>query len=81
MQQCLRINLTYVTQQDDRALALVAAGVGVAIVPEHFDMPGIVKRPLTEVSATRCIGFEWGKSDNQDEIDRLMAFAATARWP
>lgn len=76
-----RLNVAYVTNQDDRALALVEQGVGVAIVPEHYDSARIVKRPLTELTALRSIGFEWGESENQEEIDRFVAFASTARWP
>ena len=76
-----RLNVAYVTNQDDRALSLVEQGVGIAIVPEHYDSPNIVKRPLTELSAKRSIGFEWGVSENQDEVDRFVDFALTARWP
>tara|TARA_R110002096_G_scaffold144754_2_gene301929 strand:+ start:58 stop:960 length:903 start_codon:yes stop_codon:yes gene_type:complete len=76
-----RLNVSYVTNQDDRALSLVEQGVGIAIVPEHYDSPHIVKRPLTELSATRSIGFQWGTSENQEEIDRFVDFASTVRWP
>ena len=76
-----RLNVAYVTNQDDRALSLVEQGVGIAIVPEHYDSPNIVKRPLTELSAKRSSGFEWGISENQDEVDRFVDFASTARWP
>lgn len=76
-----RLNVAYVTNQDDRALSLVQQGVGIAIVPAHYDAPNVVKRPLTELSAQRSIGFEWADSDNQEEIDRFIDFASTVRWP
>jgi len=76
-----RLNVAYVTNQDDRALALVEQGVGVAIVPEHYDSPNIVKLPLRELTALRSVGFEWGESENQEEIDRFVDFASTERWP
>lgn len=77
----VRLQVSYVTNQDDRALALVEQGVGVAIVPAHYDSPGIVKQPIREATALRKVGFEWGESENQEEIDRFVAFASTVRWP
>ncbi len=77
----VRLNVAYITNQDDRALSLVEQGAGIAIVPEHYESLNIVKRPVTELSATRSIGFEWGESENQHEIDRFITFASTVRWP
>lgn len=77
----VQLDVAYVTNQDDRALTLVEEGVGVAIVPEHQNRPGIVKRPLTEAPAIRTIGFEWGENDNQEEVGLFLDFATTARWP
>ncbi len=75
------LNVAHVTDQDERAPSLIEAGVGVAIVPEHHSSPGIVKRPLVEAVAQRSIGFEWGDSENREEVDRFVAFARIARWP
>ncbi|MBM97368.1 MAG: LysR family transcriptional regulator [Oceanospirillaceae bacterium] len=58
-QHNMRLNLVYVTTQDERALALVKAGVGVAILPQHYACHQIVMRPLTEDDATRVVGFQW----------------------
>ncbi|EAZ97503.1 LysR family transcriptional regulatory protein [Marinobacter sp. ELB17] len=77
----VRLDVAYVTNQDDRALTLVEEGVGVAIIPDNYDSPGIVKRPLVEATAKRSIGFEWGEGENREEVDRFVAFACTARWP
>lgn len=76
----VRLNVTYVTDQDDRALALVAEGVGLAIVPEGYKSPGITTCPLKELQDHRVIGFEWGNSESEDEIKRFVEFACTARW-
>ncbi|MGQ7269973.1 LysR family transcriptional regulator [Marinobacter nauticus] len=77
----IQLNVAYVTDQDDRALSLVEQGVGVAIVPEHYESPNLVKRPISELTSTRSIGFEWGENENQTEIDQFIAFASTVRWP
>ncbi|MDO6562401.1 LysR family transcriptional regulator [Amphritea sp. 1_MG-2023] len=77
----VRLTVAYVTNQDDRALRLVEEGVGVAFMPEHYTSPGIVKRPLLNAAEQRTIGFTWAAGNNQDEVDQLVAFACTARWP
>ena len=77
----IKLNVAYVTNQDDRALFLVEKGVGVAIVPEHYESPNLVKRPISDLTATRSIGFEWGENENQAEIEQFIAFASTVRWP
>ena len=76
----IRLNVTYITNQDDRALALVEAGVGIAIVPEHYKFSGIVTCPLVEMESRRSIGFQWGNSDSLEEITRFVNFAGTAQW-
>jgi DNA-binding transcriptional LysR family regulator len=77
----VHLEVAYVTNQDDRALTLVEEGAGIAIVPEHHIRSGIVKRPLVDVSAMRSIGFEWGDSENREEIERFISFASVAQWP
>jgi len=76
----IRLNSIYVTDQDDRAVALVKAGIGVAIVPEHYANQNIATCPLIESKQTRVIGFEWGQSENRDEISQFVEFTSTARW-
>lgn len=76
----ITLNLAYITNQDDRAITLVASGVGVSIVPRHYDAAGVVKRPLVEDKMLRSVGFEWGDGENQAEIERFVEFAATANW-
>lgn len=78
--QGIRLNNAYVTNQDDRALALVKAGIGVAIIPECYDSSDIITRPLQEMQNRRSIGFEWGEGDNLAEIVKFVEFASTARW-
>ena len=77
----MRLNLVYVTTQDERALALIKAGVGVGILPQHYACPQIVLRPLVEDDATRTVGFQWQQpNEREEEMQRLMDFAATVPW-
>lgn len=44
------------TTSDDRALAYVAAGVGVTIMPDCFAASGVARVPLEDFTPTRTIG-------------------------
>jgi DNA-binding transcriptional LysR family regulator len=54
----VELRVMYKTDQDDRALALVAAGVGLALFPAHFEMPA-VKKVMCQiwVSLERSVSF------------------------
>jgi len=54
----ITLNVMYKTDQDDRALALVAAGVGLALFPAHFEMPTVKKvRCQIWASLDRLVSF------------------------
>lgn len=48
------------TTNDDRALAMVGAGLGVTVVPASFAQPGIATPALTGFDVQRTIGLRWG---------------------
>lgn len=78
----VRLNFAYVSNQDNSALTLVEAGIGITIVTWHYTSPGIVivMRPLAEAYDKRSTGFERNESEILDEIERFVAFASTIRW-
>jgi hypothetical protein len=43
----------YKTDQDDRALAQVAAGVGLALFPAHFEMSAVKKVAVSDLGLSR----------------------------
>jgi len=79
-QHGVRLNLAYVTNQDDRALALVKEGVGISILPHHYVPHPLVAVPLQEDSSQRVVGFQWQPGERQQEVDRLVEFATTLPW-
>jgi DNA-binding transcriptional LysR family regulator len=44
------------TMNDERALAYVAAGLGITVMPDGFVAPGVVRVPLTGFNLVRTIG-------------------------
>jgi len=55
----IRVRAVYKTDRDDRALALVAAGLGVALVPSRFDFPSVTQIHVTDLCVSRTVGLVW----------------------
>lgn len=68
------------TQQDDRALELVRAGFGIALMPELFGVDGVRKIAISDFRASRIIGVKWAADREAELIDRLCVFAKTHPW-
>jgi DNA-binding transcriptional LysR family regulator len=76
----IRSRVVYKTDQDDRALALVGAGMGVALMPSTFDAPNVKKVPVRDFEAFRVISLHWNEDVADDRLDRVVAFATTHNW-
>jgi DNA-binding transcriptional LysR family regulator len=76
----IRSQVVYRTDQDDRALALVGAGLGVALMPAIFDAPNVKKVPIRDFDAKRVISLHWNEDVADDRLDQLVAFATTHNW-
>ena len=51
----VELRVMYKTDQDDRALALVAAGVGLALFPAHFEMPTVKKVVVSDLGLSSSL--------------------------
>lgn len=49
----VRPRLVYRTEQDERALAMVGAGLGITVMPEHYQARGVTRVPLVGFSERR----------------------------
>jgi DNA-binding transcriptional LysR family regulator len=76
----IRSQVVYRTDQDDRALALVGAGLGVALMPAIFAAPNVKKVPIRDFDAKRVISLHWNEDVADDRLDQLVAFATTHNW-
>jgi DNA-binding transcriptional LysR family regulator len=76
----IRSQVVYRTDQDDRALALVGAGMGVALMPAIFDAPNVKKVPVRDFDAKRVISLYWNEDVTDDRLDRVVALATTHNW-
>jgi DNA-binding transcriptional LysR family regulator len=79
-QRGIRSQVVYRTDQDDRALALVGAGLGVALMPAIYDAPNVKKVPVRDFDAMRVISLHWNEDVADDRLGQLVAFATTHNW-
>lgn len=71
----IQIRAAYRTDQDDRALALAAAGAGLALVPAPFEMPGVTGVPLLGLDVSRTVGLVWLRERQSSALRTFLAFA------
>ncbi len=77
----IRPRVVYRTDQEDRALDLVAAGFGVTLIPALYAAPGVANVRVTDFRTTRTIGIRWlPKAPEGKCLDALIAFVCSHAW-
>ncbi len=76
----INIRAVYRTDRDDRALALVGAGVGFAFLPGHFRDPAVRQVPVTDLGISRTVGIVWPRERESSTLTEFIAFAAKHCW-
>jgi DNA-binding transcriptional LysR family regulator len=77
----IRTRLVYRTDQDDRALGLVAAGIGVALMPALYKAAGVVNVHVSDFKTKRTIGMRWLAQASENKcLTALVAFACSHPW-
>jgi DNA-binding transcriptional LysR family regulator len=80
----VRPRLVYRTEQDERALAMVAAGLGHTTMPESYRAPGVAQLDMEGFDFTRTIVLmrEPARPEGQknDLVDRFHDFAVSHNW-
>jgi DNA-binding transcriptional LysR family regulator len=75
----VKLRVVYQTDQDDRALALVAAGVGIALAPSHFEVPGVKQVPVSDLGLSREICLIWSR-ERENDLKGFINFAESHSW-
>ncbi|WP_026607512.1 LysR family transcriptional regulator [Methylocapsa acidiphila] len=76
----IKVRVIYQTDQDDRALALVAAGLGLAFVPAHFGAPLVRQVPVDDLGLVREVGLLWRHEREDDDLAEFAKFAGRHLW-
>jgi len=65
------------TTRDQQALAYVAAGLGVTVMPDRFTAPGVVRVPLADFAHARTIGLVYRAGESPAEGLAAVLLSAT----
>jgi DNA-binding transcriptional LysR family regulator len=79
----VRPRLVYRTDQDERALRMVGAGVGITVMPDHYRAPGVARIPLEGFDERRKVALVHaprGKRKKESAVERFSEFAASQSW-
>jgi DNA-binding transcriptional LysR family regulator len=76
----IRTHIVYKTDQDDRALSLIAAGLGVALMPTLYDSADVRRIKVREFDAERIIELQWNADAVDERLKSLIAFATSYNW-
>ena len=76
----IKIRVVYQTDQDDRALSLIAAGIGLSLVPAHFDVSAIKQVPVLDLGLSREIGLLWSREREVGDLKEFIKFAESQCW-
>jgi DNA-binding transcriptional LysR family regulator len=76
----IRTHVVYKTDQDDRALALIASGLGVALMPELFGSSQVETVKIRDFQAERTVELQWNADALDQRLETLVAFAASHNW-
>jgi DNA-binding transcriptional LysR family regulator len=73
----VKVCLVYETDRDDRALSLVAAGIGLALVPRNSGAPGVKQIPVTGLNVSRSVGLVWPREREDCSLKEFISFAGS----
>jgi DNA-binding transcriptional LysR family regulator len=76
----IRPSVVYRTDHDARALEMVAAGLGVALMPASYGVPEVACIPVRDFPVARSVVLAWRKDDDRESVHRFLGFASTHDW-
>ena len=76
----IKTRVVYQTDQDDRALALVAAGIGLSLVPADFEVSAVKQVPVLDLGISRVIGLFWSREREHADLKEFIQFAGEHCW-
>ncbi|WP_187278496.1 LysR family transcriptional regulator [Methylobacterium sp. WL64] len=79
VEQGIKTHVVFKTDQDDRALALIAAGFGVALMPSGHCAAGVRKIPLRDFDVERTIELRWNTDTEDEDLKKLILYSRTQK--
>jgi DNA-binding transcriptional LysR family regulator len=75
----IKIRVVYKTAQIDRTLALVAAGIGLSLIPPRLRTPGVKMVQVADMNFFRTYGLLWSR-EREDDLEEFIEFAESHCW-
>lgn len=76
----VRPRLVYRTEQDERALAMVGAGLGITVMPDHYREPSVARVPLAGFEKRRTVALVSSRRKPSALAQQFSEFAASHPW-
>jgi DNA-binding transcriptional LysR family regulator len=76
----INLRIVYETDHDDRALALVANGLGVALLPAQFARPDVHQMAISDLGVARSIGLLWSSDRADADLEPFISLTANHEW-
>ncbi len=73
-------HIVFRTDEDDKAISLVAAGVGLCVIPDMITAAEIEQVPIDGLNISRSIGLSWVAENQSDIIAAFRLFAGSHNW-
>ena len=78
--KAIQVPIVYRAEHEEWAIALVAAGLGITIMPEWKEEQTITFIPITDLPLHRKIGLVWRIEQDSVVINQFRVFAASHNW-
>jgi DNA-binding transcriptional LysR family regulator len=78
--KAIQAPIMYRAEDEEWVIALVAAGLGITIMPEWKEEQAIAFIPITDLPLQRTIGLVWRLGQHLQIIDEFRAFASSHQW-
>ena len=76
----VRPRLVYRTEQDERALALVGAGLGITVMPDHYQAERVARVPMSGFEERRTVALVRDRKRPSALVQQFSEFAASQAW-
>ncbi|PHQ66184.1 MAG: LysR family transcriptional regulator [Sneathiella sp.] len=73
-------HIIFRTDQDEKALAFVGAGLGLCMIPDIHSAANIAQIPVDGINIGRIIGLIWNEPEETDLIKSFRLFATSHEW-
>ncbi len=78
--QGIHLRTVYRADHEEWVISLVAAGLGVAIMPEWQGIPEVAYIPIADLNLARTVGLIWRIRHESEVVGVFRTFAASHNW-